>query len=366
MSEINIQFETLDFSISPQIDDGISVTPDTGTVIVEATAVTAYTERVEGGVKLTVIDHNGETSGTIYDGAKGDKGDKGDAFTYDDFTPEQLAALKGEKGDKGDKGDAFTYDDFTPEQLASLKGEKGDKGDPGEPGSPGAAAGFGSVTASIDANTGTPSVEVTASGSNTSKNFAFAFHNLKGSAGQQGEKGDKGDKGDPGTTDYNQLTNKPTIPTLTSQLTNDSGFVTQEVYVIEYGYTGSVEDVCALVADGKAVFAHYDSSGIDMLLACIRYGEDFIQFGSAINGVAYWAEFDSEGWEFTDYVYAPLNSPMFQGNPTAPTPTAGDNSKKLATTAFVQAALPTKVSDLTNDSGFITLADLPIYNGGVS
>ena len=52
---------------------------------------------------------------------KGDKGDKGDAFTYADFTPEQLEALK-VKGDKGDKGDAFTYADFTPEQLESLKG----------------------------------------------------------------------------------------------------------------------------------------------------------------------------------------------------------------------------------------------------
>lgn len=28
--------------------------------------------------------------------------------------------------------------------------------------------------------------------------------------------------------------------------------------------------------------------------------------------------------------------------------------------------IPSKTSDLTNDSGFITLADLPIYNGGVS
>ena len=27
--------------------------------------------------------------------------------------------------------------------------------------------------------------------------------------------------------------------------------------------------------------------------------------------------------------------------------------------------IPTKVSDLTNDSGYLTLADLPIYNGGV-
>ena len=41
---------------------------------------------------------------------KGDKGDTGEAgaqgaaFTYDDFTEEQLAALKGPKGDTGDNG----------------------------------------------------------------------------------------------------------------------------------------------------------------------------------------------------------------------------------------------------------------------
>ena len=40
------------------------------------------------------------------------KGDKGDAFTYEDFTSEQLAALKGEKGDTPVKGiDYFTEDD---------------------------------------------------------------------------------------------------------------------------------------------------------------------------------------------------------------------------------------------------------------
>lgn len=65
------------------------------------------------------------------------KGDKGDAFTYADFTAEQLAALKGAKGDKGDKGDrgekgdkgdigdAFTYSDFTAAQLAALRGADG-------------------------------------------------------------------------------------------------------------------------------------------------------------------------------------------------------------------------------------------------
>ena len=57
-------------------------------------------------------------------GPKGDiglTGPQGEPFTYADFTPEQLEALK-VKGDKGDKGDAFTYADFTPEQLESLKG----------------------------------------------------------------------------------------------------------------------------------------------------------------------------------------------------------------------------------------------------
>lgn len=37
-------------------------------------------------------------------GGRGEKGDKGDPFTYDDFTEEQLAALKGHKGDPGNSG----------------------------------------------------------------------------------------------------------------------------------------------------------------------------------------------------------------------------------------------------------------------
>lgn len=59
-------------------------------------------------------------------GAQGERGEKGDAFTYADFTEEQLAALKGPKGDtgaKGDKGD---------------RGPQGEQGDPGESGAPGA------------------------------------------------------------------------------------------------------------------------------------------------------------------------------------------------------------------------------------
>lgn len=70
-------------------------------------------------------------------GQKGDPGSKGKAFTYEDFTADQLEALKGAKGDPGEKGDPFRYEDFTPEQLAALKGEKGDPGAKGEDGDKG-------------------------------------------------------------------------------------------------------------------------------------------------------------------------------------------------------------------------------------
>lgn len=68
------------------------------------------------------------------------KGDQGEAFTYSDFTTTQLEALRGDPflysdftpeelaGLKGDQGDPFVYSDFTPQQLAALKGEKGDTG----------------------------------------------------------------------------------------------------------------------------------------------------------------------------------------------------------------------------------------------
>lgn len=59
---------------------------------------------------------------------KGDKGDKGDAFTYEDFTEEQLAGLVGPQGPDGN----VAFDELTDAQKASLKGEKGDKGDKGD------------------------------------------------------------------------------------------------------------------------------------------------------------------------------------------------------------------------------------------
>lgn len=67
-------------------------------------------------------------------GEKGEKGDKGDRGEQGIQGIQGEKGDKGDQGEKGDKGDPFTYDDFTNEQLLALKGAKGDKGDQGEQG----------------------------------------------------------------------------------------------------------------------------------------------------------------------------------------------------------------------------------------
>lgn len=102
--------------------------------------------------------------------------------------PRGATGAQGATGPKGDTG---------------ATGPTGPKGDTGSQGPAGAAAGFGTPTATVSNTVGTPSVTVTASGSNTAKVFNFAFTNLKGATGAtgpQGPKGDKGDKGDTGAT----------------------------------------------------------------------------------------------------------------------------------------------------------------------
>lgn len=79
-------------------------------------------------------------------------------------------------------------------------GPAGKDGAAGATGPAGAAAGFGTPTATVDANTGTPSVAVSASGPDTAKVFTFAFKNLKGAKGDKGDTGAAGAKGDKGDT----------------------------------------------------------------------------------------------------------------------------------------------------------------------
>ena len=102
--------------------------------------------------------------------------------------------LKGEPGTNGTNGQDGTT--FTPSVDAagdiSWTNDGGKTNPPTQniKGPTGDAAGFGTPTASVDANTGTPSVTVSASGPDTAKVFDFAFHNLKGAKGDPGDVSD--------------------------------------------------------------------------------------------------------------------------------------------------------------------------------
>ena len=115
-------------------------------------------EETASGVLIDVTDATGTSTAYVLHGDKGDtglqgpqgpKGDKGDtglqgpqgiqgvqgpqgergpAGAVGDIGPRGPKGDKGDTGPQGPKGDAFTYSDFTAEQLAALKGEKGDTG----------------------------------------------------------------------------------------------------------------------------------------------------------------------------------------------------------------------------------------------
>lgn len=188
---------------------GTSGVVDLGTVLTGGSQTT--TSSADGGSNVYTFS-DGSTI-TVKNGSKGSKGDQGE---------------QGEKGDNGVKAlqpaKTFTSTYSTVGTTASMKftdfnrtPEVGDtfinmdgSGNMGTwqittvttdtatfklltnkniKGATGAAAGFGTPIASVSDTTGTPSVTITSSGTNTAKVFNFAFSGLKG------EKGDPGDSG---------------------------------------------------------------------------------------------------------------------------------------------------------------------------
>lgn len=106
------------------------------------------------------------------DGAQGLKGDKGDAFVYADFTPEQLASLKGEQGIQGEAG---------PQGLQGIQGVAGANGTNGVP--PNIT--IGTVTTLDSASNAT----VALNASSTTENPILDFGIPKGANGTNGVDG---------------------------------------------------------------------------------------------------------------------------------------------------------------------------------
>jgi hypothetical protein len=192
---------------------------------------------------VTAVTEAGATVGTALSGVsmKGPKGDKGERGDTGERGPQGIQGIQGAKGDpftiaktyqsvaamnegfatdtvkegqfvmidtgnvddednaklyvKGKTAYSYITDLSGATSVQGPQGVQGQQGVQGERGDVGAAAGFGTPTATVDENVGTPAVTITATGDNTSKVFNFAFKNLKGATGAKGERGEIGPAG---------------------------------------------------------------------------------------------------------------------------------------------------------------------------
>ena len=171
-------------------------------------------------------------------GPQGPKGDTGDAFTYADFTPEQLKELTGPQGPKGDQGETG------PQGPQGDQGETGPKGDPGETGPQGPQGDQGET----------------------------------GPKGDQGETGSQGPKGDPGETGPqgpkgDQGETGPQGPK------GDQGETGPQGPKGDQGETGPQGPKGAKGEDGKAftILGYYES--LSALQAAVATPEDGVAYG---------------------------------------------------------------------------------------
>lgn len=211
--------------------------------------------------KKTKADFNNNTQYRDYDPSIGQNGDAVQAATVNNLIESQLwtQALATNAPDTTQANvvgtpsvEIATATDGTPQlKFKNLKGATG------------TAAGFGTPTASVDANVGTPQVTVTASGANTAKVFNFAFKNIKGEKGADG-------RGISKITDYYAVSTSnttiptsfsTTVPTLTSTnkylwnyqyitYTDGDAYRSAERVIGVYGDTGEVDASKYVTLDG--------------------------------------------------------------------------------------------------------------------
>lgn len=178
-----------------------------------------------------VATRTGEGGGSGVPGPRGPKGDKGDPFTYSDFTPEQLEALRGPKGDQGlpgPKGDPGVQGLQGEQGLPGEPGAKGDKGDPGQKGEPGIPGVQGPKGDKGDQGIPGPQGEKGDPG----QQGPIGLTGPQGPIGPKGDTGDPGPKGDRGETGPVGPQGTPGRDGLTTSISLNGELYTQEDGVI--------------------------------------------------------------------------------------------------------------------------------------
>jgi hypothetical protein len=137
-----------------------------------------------------------------------------------------------------------------------------------------------------------------------------------------------------------------------------------ELTTANYGWT---KPTVGASADAWGGYINTDLDGIDSTVHAIQVSIPVVTTTTpAMDGTATigstgkWA--DGGHIHPTDTSRAPLASPALTGNPTAPTPTAGDNDTSIATTAFVTAAVAAGagVTTFNTRAGAVTLSNADV------
>ena len=154
------------------------------------------------------------------------------------------------------------------------------------------------------------------------------------------------------TGDYDDLSDKPSIPTKTSELTNDSGFSS----VSFTRYTTSGTNIADIDIDGTTTKIYAPSSGGGGVT-------DYDQLTSRpqVNSVTLTGNKSSSDLGVADEVHTHTKSEITDFPSLATVATTGDYDDLSD-----KPTIPTKVSDLNNDSGFITTESDPVFTASTA
>lgn len=359
---------------------------------------------------------------------RGDKGETGDAFhivkTYASVAA-MNADYSGTDTEIGDYVMIATSSIEDPDNAkVYIKGNQAFEfvvdmsGATGIQGPPGVAAGFGTVTASVDSNVGTPSVEVLTSGPNTAKCFSFTFHNLKGADGEDGysptatvtksggtatisitdkngtttetvEDGQDGNDGNDGYSPTATVTKSG--GTVTISITDKNGTTTETVNDGQDGNDGNdgVSPVITITAisGGTRVtitdaahpsgqsFDILNGSGAGDMLSSVYDSDSAV---ATEGGIASYVSAAISGKADTADLAAVATSGDYDdldNKPTIPSVTGKADKVSGATNGNFAALnsngnlkdsgispddIPSKVSDLSNDTGFVTATPVQV------